>query len=83
MCHCGVNLSFGVQYLCLPVTTHLDHEITQTCIMMWPDFTETCLSVVVGDSPLNDNFINIVQELRVTFYISQVSQHVNKVGTRS
>ena len=55
MCQCGVNLSFGVQYLCLPVTTHLDHGITQICIM-WPDFSETCLSVV-GDPPLNDNFI--------------------------
>ena len=39
---CGVNLSFAVQYLCLPVTTHLDHGITQICINMWPDFSESC-----------------------------------------
>ena len=67
MCQYGVNLSFGVQYLCLPVATHLDHGITQICIIMWPDFSETCLSVV-GDPPLNENFI--MQQLRVMFYIS-------------
>ena len=34
---------------------------------MWPDFRETYLSVV-GDPPLNDNFI--MQQLRVMFYIA-------------
>ena len=62
VCQCGVNLSFGVQYLCLPVTIHLDYGITQICIIMWPDLSETCL-VVAGDPPLN-NFI--MQQ----FYIS-------------
>ena len=37
------------------------------CIIKWPDFSETCLSVV-GDPPLNDNFI--MQQLSFTFYIS-------------
>ena len=27
----------------------------ESCIIMWPDFSETCL-IVVGDPPLNDNF---------------------------
>ena len=80
MCQCVVNLSFGVLYLCLPVITHLDHGITQICITMWPDFSETCLSVA-GDLPLNNNLT--VQQLRVTFHITCVSQHMNKDGTRS
>ena len=42
--------------MCLPVTKHLDHAVTQICITVWPDCNETCLSVV-GDPPLNDNFI--------------------------
>ena len=37
------------------------------CIIMWPDSSETCVSVV-GNPPLNDNFI--MQQLRVPFYIS-------------
>ena len=53
--------------VCLPVTTHRDRGITQICIIiLWPDVSETCFSVV-GDPPLNDNFI--MQQLRVTFYI--------------
>ena len=42
--------------MCLPVSTHLDHAITHIYIIMWPDYNETCLSVV-GDPSLNDNFI--------------------------
>ena len=70
MCQCGVNLLFGLQYLCLPVAPHLVHEITQICtqicIIMGPDFFLTCRSVV-RDPPLNDNFI--MQQLRVMFHI--------------
>ena len=66
MCQCGVNLSFGMQHLCLPATTHLDHGMTQICIIMWPDFSETCLSVAV-DPPLNENFYPAV-EIYVSHY---------------
>ena len=47
----------------LPVFTcskYLDHGITQICIIKWPDFSETCLSVV-GDPPLNDNYYAAVE----------------------
>ena len=38
----------------LPVTTH--HDITKICTILWPHFSDTCLSVV-GDPSLKDNFI--------------------------
>ena len=63
VCQCGVNLSFGVQYLCFPVTVQLHHGITQIYIVMWPDLSETCLSVV------GEYFYYAAVE-RITFYIS-------------
>ena len=76
----GCPLESNTCEVCLPVITHLDHGITQICIIVWPDVSVIYLSVA-GDPPLDDSFI-ICSSQRVHLALhTYMSQHMKKVDT--